>query len=103
MPRNVVYQSEVSAELRDIRALIRSLSPSANSNPNFEEYIMLPKKPDMSKVAEWIDRCLTQNHKPLSEWEQRFLESVSDQLYHHGSLSEKQIEIIERIYAEKTP
>ena len=64
---------------------------------------MQRKQPDMKVVAEWIDRALTQSHKPLTEWEQHFMESVSDQLYHYGTLSERQIEIIERIYAEKTP
>ena len=61
------------------------------------------RKPTMRQVADWIDCCLNEHHKPLSAWEQSFLESVSDQLDRVGNLSEKQVEIIERIFAEKTP
>lgn len=40
--------------------------------------------------------------KRLTSWELSFLESVSDQFTSRGSLSEKQVEVLERIYAEKT-
>ena len=39
----------------------------------------------------------------VTKWEEDFLESVAEQLELRGSLSEKQIEILDRIYAEKTP
>lgn len=58
---------------------------------------------DKSKhYAEWIDACLNESKKRLTKWEEDFLESVSDQLDRTGSLSERQAEILERIYAEKT-
>lgn len=40
--------------------------------------------------------------KKLTEWELGFLESVSDQFTHRGSLSDKQFDKLETIYAEKT-
>lgn len=40
--------------------------------------------------------------KSLTPWEEQFLESVSDQFDRSSSLSDKQFEILERIYSEKT-
>lgn len=50
----------------------------------------------------WID---TINHegRNLSKWEKDFMESITEQFERTHSLSEKQKEIVERIYAEKTP
>lgn len=45
---------------------------------------------------------LTDPSKPLTQWEKNFHESVSDQFSRGRTLSEKQFEILERIYAEKT-
>lgn len=39
----------------------------------------------------------------LSKWEEGFLESVADKLSKNWTLSERQIEILERLYADKTP
>lgn len=50
---------------------------------------------------EWLDALETPS-KPLTDWETQFIESVSDQLTNRGMLSGKQVEILERIYAEKT-
>jgi hypothetical protein len=41
-------------------------------------------------------------YKELSKWEEDFLVSVTDQWETRQSLSDKQVEILERIYAEKT-
>lgn len=38
----------------------------------------------------------------LSDWEQHFVSSLSFQLARTGTVSQKQAEIIERIYAEKS-
>lgn len=40
--------------------------------------------------------------KELSSWESGFISSLTDQFERKGSLSEKQFEILGRIYAEKT-
>ncbi len=50
----------------------------------------------------WIEACLNESVKRLTKWEEEFLESISDQIARTGSLSERQIEILERIYTEKT-
>lgn len=39
----------------------------------------------------------------LSKWEADFIDSIAEQFERRGKLSEKQIEILERIYSEKTP
>ena len=48
----------------------------------------------------WIEACQLSDN--LSEWEDNFINSLLDQLIKKGSLSHKQIEILERIYADKT-
>lgn len=48
----------------------------------------------------WIEAC--QASDKLTEWEDNFINSVFEQLTKRGSLSDKQAEILERIYADKT-
>ena len=57
---------------------------------------------DADKWRGWIDACANEARKRLTPWEQDFLESISDQLTNRGWLSGRQIEILERIYTEKT-
>ena len=52
-------------------------------------------------IREWLS-ALEEPSKPLSAWELSFVECVSDQMDRRGSLSDRQVEILERIYAEKT-
>jgi len=52
-------------------------------------------------LRSWID-ALKMPSKMLTDWEERFVASVSVQLELRGSLSPKQVETLERIYAEKT-
>ncbi len=40
--------------------------------------------------------------KPLTKWEESFLASVTDQYECSGSLSERQFEILEHLWVEKT-
>lgn len=49
---------------------------------------------------EWIERIEVMG-EGLTEWEDNFVGSVKIQLEEKGSLSPKQVEILERIYAEK--
>ena len=39
----------------------------------------------------------------LSKWEEDFVENVREKLARYGSLSVRQVEILDRIYAERTP
>ena len=57
---------------------------------------------DKATLQDWIERCVHEHTKPLSKWEWSFLESISDQMTRGRELSERQVEILERIYAEKT-
>jgi uncharacterized membrane-anchored protein len=46
--------------------------------------------------------CLESPCRELTKWEQDFVESVGTQFAERGSLSDRQFEILENIYAEKT-
>lgn len=52
---------------------------------------------DPKRIGEVLDACESEMGS-LSKWEQGFIESVSDQYANRGFLSEKQLEILERIY-----
>lgn len=57
------------------------------------------------KTKDMIQHMLTElesPEKPLSQWEENFIESIADQFSSRASLSDKQFEVLERIYAEKT-
>jgi uncharacterized membrane-anchored protein len=47
----------------------------------------------------WITSSLEEGD--LTKWETNFLESIDDQLSRSGKLSERQQEILEKIYVEK--
>ena len=49
-------------------------------------------------VQHWLDVISTEGRN-LTKWEEDFIEQMMDAKY----ISEKQAEIIERIYVEKTP
>lgn len=51
-------------------------------------------------VRDWIDR-INDEGLNLSDWEKSFMESVTDQFTRRGSISDKQEEIVERIYTER--
>ena len=53
-------------------------------------------------IGDWID-LVNSEGRGLTSWELGFMESITDQHERTGSLSERQTEILERIYAEKTP
>jgi hypothetical protein len=58
--------------------------------------------PEQQKAAEHFIKELESTSRPLSKWEENFLESVTDQFSRVRQLSDKQFEILERLYAEKT-
>lgn len=53
-------------------------------------------------LQQWIDDIVEESSDNLSDWENSFIESIQIQLNNRGQLSERQEEILERIYAEKT-
>lgn len=50
---------------------------------------------------DWIAQCLEVSDK-LSKWELSFIESLDEQLQRKKTLSPRQAEILEKIYADKT-
>lgn len=50
----------------------------------------------------FLDLVKNSASKPLTPWELQFIESISDQWDRTRHLSDKQLDILERIYAEKT-
>lgn len=52
-------------------------------------------------IKAWLDKVNTEGHD-LSPWESGFMESITAQFDERGSLSDRQEDILERIYAEKT-
>ena len=58
-----------------------------------------PKDKDI--LTSWILACL-EVETELSKWEYDFILSLQEQLEHKSHLSERQEEILERIYAERT-
>lgn len=54
------------------------------------------------KPFEYLEEIET-NGVNLSPWEEEFVQSVREQVNRGRTLSEKQREIIERIYSERTP
>lgn len=58
--------------------------------------------PEQKTLAEHMLKALESPLHALTKWEEDFIESVTEQLSERGHLSERQMEIVERIYAEKT-
>lgn len=52
---------------------------------------------DPNRVGEVLS-SIAANTERLTDWERNFFESVHGQYDTHGGLSEKQMEILERIY-----
>ena len=53
-------------------------------------------------LAAHMIEALEHPSEELTSWETNFYESVSDQFERKGWLSDRQLKILERIYAEKT-
>lgn len=51
-------------------------------------------------IQSWLDAI--NEDSDLTKWEQGFIESITQQFEERGTLSDRQEEILERIYAEKT-
>lgn len=51
-------------------------------------------------LKQWITAVNDEGRK-LTDWEVQFMESITEQFDNSGGLSEKQEEILEKIYVEK--
>jgi repressor of nif and glnA expression len=71
------------------------------STTNLQKRRLKSMKQKLEVIADWIERINTEGRK-LTEWELEFMESIAEQFDRIGSLSDRQEEILERIYAEKT-
>jgi hypothetical protein len=52
-----------------------------------------------TQIRYMLDHCADFEER-MTEWERNFLESITEQFEQRGSLSEKQIEVVERIYCK---
>lgn len=52
-------------------------------------------------IASWIETVVTEGTN-LTKFEVAFMENITDQFEHSGTLSERQEEILEQIYAART-
>jgi hypothetical protein len=60
----------------------------------------MEQDPDVVRL--WIQTVL-ESGVGLTKWEADFVASIDQQFQQKKSLSEKQLEVLERIYAAKTP
>jgi hypothetical protein len=62
----------------------------------------MAKKDKRYKLIEHMLECLTTPSRELTKWEEDFVASVGVVFATWKKLSDRQFEILERIYAEKT-
>lgn len=62
--------------------------------------IWQPRDPEILKT--WHQTILDEASDDLTDWESNFIESIGNSLSRGWTLSERQEQILERIYAEKT-
>lgn len=81
------------------------LGPYPKHMDKAKEERMRETKETREKKRTLIQHMLTELETPakaLTKWEMGFVESVGEQFDSRGTLSEKQMEILERIYSERT-
>lgn len=61
----------------------------------------MPQRQPLTVLSLWVQTCINEG-VGLSEWEQNFVTDIEVQLAKYGHISERQEEILERIYAQKT-
>ena len=57
---------------------------------------------DPQVIIDWITE-INDNGRDLTKWELDFMESITEQFEKRNWISDKQEEIVERIYVDKTP
>lgn len=53
-------------------------------------------------IQRWIS-TIQKDGRGLTPWENTFIADVARQAAGHGKFSDRQVELIERIYSDKTP
>lgn len=60
-------------------------------------------KPQPNEVLKnWVDTILEEASDNLNDWETKFIDDMQLRINNKWSLSQRQEEILEKIYAEKT-
>jgi hypothetical protein len=54
-------------------------------------------------LQSWIDAIIEEASDELNDWETKFIEDMAIRVANKWSLTQRQEEILERIYADKTP
>jgi hypothetical protein len=72
-----------------------------NNRPGLNK-ILEAQKAKKVKLKGWID-AVNQTGRGLTDWEEHFMESLTEQWADYETMSPKQEEVLEKIYAEKTP
>lgn len=57
---------------------------------------------DPEVIQDWLDKIKYEGIN-LTKWEEDFVDSVAEQFSKYKRISDKQENILERIYAERTP
>lgn len=70
--------------------------------PFTAEDVFKNTKNDPKVQLDWIHKCFSEATISLSDWEIKFLRSIRDDIHRKITLTDRQVEILERIYAEKT-
>ncbi len=52
-------------------------------------------------IEQWIESIREDGHG-VTKWESDFVDSIAEQVEERGSISEKQQDILERIYCDRT-
>lgn len=63
---------------------------------------MLPSAQDRQALIQHMLTALETPSKSLTKWEENFVESLTEQFERKKSLSDRQLEILDRIYTENT-
>lgn len=64
---------------------------------------MSTQAPTHQMQADWIQRINEEAINSLTPWETTFMESITEKFDRGMSLGERELEILENIYTEKTP
>lgn len=71
-----------------------------STNNSWRGFSKMTHKPEV--IKSWIEHVNNEGRN-LTKWELDFMESITEQFEERNSLSDRQEEILERIYTDKTP